>query len=244
MAYVETLDQLVANTYLLATGKTTPLSQGTTKYTKITALANLFTRQWSREVGTDWRSLRTIVTFAATISATDTYALPTTISEVSSQDGDFVRVYHTDGVSESDYTLVPIERLYDDGPTLNNGGRMEHNATGTCAIYGGNLIFSRAFLSTDPQIGASIKMAGFSIPAALVNPSDLIVVDDPFWLEARCAAEYVRNDVTRVQLYQSLIEQANVAMEQMKEYNSTQDEYMYTGSWRPLGNTWDSGGFA
>lgn len=238
IGYTETVDQLVASAYLFATGKTTTLTFGSSKYVKILNLMNFFTQRWAKEADTNWASLRAIFTLASVVSATDTYPLPATIGVISNQEGDFVRIYHTDGINESDYTIVSAERLYNDAHTLNNGGINLRNAVGTCAQVGSSLIFSTPFTATSPQFGGTIKVPGFSIPPTLIAASDVVVIDDPQWLALRCAAEYVRTDITRAQLYPSLIDQANEAMDAMKNFNDSQRETVYTGSWSPPGDHW------
>jgi hypothetical protein len=237
MALAMTVTQFVAQTYLLATGKTTALTAGSSKYTKILALGNLFTQQWAQEPGVDWASLRTIFSLG-TVSATDTVALDSDIGKVSSQEGDFVRIAHTDGVSESEYTIVPISKLYGDGPKVSASGVSRRNAVGTCAISGTDLIFSRAFLATDAQFGGTISLPGYATPATLINANDTIAVDNPQWLCYAAAAEYDRNDITRVQLYPSLRDRAKELMAQMKDVNGSQLEEVYTGGWSPLGESW------
>lgn len=232
-----TVDQAVTRVYLRATGKVTPLIFGTTKYIKILALLNFYSQQWALERGIDWNSLRQYFPIGS-VSTTDTYTLDTDIGTMSQQEGDFVRIYHINGIDETEATILPISRLYIDGPTLLNGGIGRFNARCTCAVVGGSLVFSTPFLATDPQIGGTIKVPGFIIPPVLTGTTDSILVDDPGWLVVKCAAEYVRNDVTRVQLYPSLNDEAAVLMEGMKEQNNSQVESVYTGGFRPLGETW------
>lgn len=221
----------IANTYLLATGKTTTLTAGTTKYTKILALLNMFTQQWAGEVGVDWKSQRLVATVTGTVTATDTFAIPTTLSKVSKTKGDFVRIIHTDGV-ESDYSIVPIERLY------NESSKAQGGTGNRVAVSGSNLIFDVAFTASSPQFGGTIYVPGYKIPATLDDGADTIEVDDPYWLCFMAAAEYVRNDITRVQQYPNLIAQANNAMEGMKNENNSQVESV-TATWSPLGSTWE-----
>lgn len=239
MAYNQTTSQVIADTYLLATGKGVAPDVGSDKYNKILAQMNFFTQEWAGESDTDWRSLRNMFTLGSLVSATDTYALLATIGKVSQTETDYIRIYHTDGVNESDYTIVPIERLYDGGPIVNAAGVTRRNAIGTCSIVGSNLVFSRAFKTTDAQFGGSIKVPGYSIPPALVNGTDPVIVDDPQWLSARCAAEYVRTDVTRVQLYPSLLDIATEKMDQMKVANESQVEEALETSFSLLGESWD-----
>jgi hypothetical protein len=233
-----TVDQAVAQVYLRATGKVTPLTFGTTKYTKILALLNFYTQEWALEAGIDWNSLRQPFPIG-TVTATDTFSLDTDIGTMSQQEGDFVRISNIDGVSESEYTIVPPSRLYEDGPVLLNGGIGCFNSKGTCAISNGNLVFSTPFLASNPEFGGTIKVPGFIIPPALVGISDQIIVDDPNWLVVKSAAEYDRNDVTRVQLYPALNDEAAVLMENMKDQNQSQAESAYTGAYRPLASTWE-----
>lgn len=237
MAYQMTASDAITQTYLLATGKIVPPTSGTNKYSKILALLNLYQRIWALQDGVDWNSLRDTF-YIDTVSATDTFPLDTDMASISSQQGDFVRIAHTDGINESQYTIVPISRLYDDGPIVNSAGVSSANAVGTCAQSGSNLVFSRAFTTDDPQYGGTISVPGTILPDTLVNSGDIIQVDDPDWLCFRAAAEYIRNDVTRVQLYQSLLDQAEDRMNTMLANNGSQKETTYRGGWSPLGDTW------
>lgn len=223
-----TVSEFITTTYLFATGKVTPPSAGTTKYNKLLALGNIFLQNWASESGVDWKSLRTIFTFGATVSATDTYALPTTIGKLSKTEGDFVRITHTDGTTESDYTIIPIERLYDDERKLNNSGG------DYCAVSGSNLIFKAPFTADSAQFGGTITIPGYAIPATLTTGTDVIQVDDPYWLCFMSAAEYIRTDLTRQAQYSNLVAQANNVMEGMKSDNNTQRESAIT-NWSPGG---------
>lgn len=236
MSFTVAVDRVVSDTYLRATGKASGLTFGSTKYVKILGLMNFYMREFANEL--PWKSLRSTFTLAGTVTATDTFPLLATIDMLSQQEGDFVRIYHTGGTVESDYTIVPIERLYNDGHTLNNGGVELANGNGTCAESAGSLVFSTPFLTTSPQFGGTIKVPGQSIPPTLVLATDPIVVDDPMWLSTRCAAEYVRTDITRSQLYPTLIQEANDLMDKMKSSNDSQHETTYTGGFQPLADSW------
>ena len=167
MAYIQNLTQTIATSYLLATGKSTVLAAGTSKYNKIVALANYFTQLWANEPGEDWASLRS--TFAlGTITAGNSVAIDTDIGHISNQEGDYIRVLHLDGIGETDYSIVPIERLYD--------GMISRNAPdgGRCAVSGSNLIFEHSFISQDAQFGGTIQAPGYLIPDTLANGNDVI----------------------------------------------------------------------
>lgn len=234
-----TVDQFVLNAYLLATGKAVPPTFGAAKYTKLLALANYFTTDWSGQPDVDWNSQRSMFTVSGGVTATDTFTIPSTVNYISRQEGDYVRIVNLAGTKEYDYTIVPPARLYRDWPSLNSMSMGTRNANGTCAVVGSSLVFDRAFTASDPQFGGTIKIPGFIIPPVLVNALDKITVDNPLWLVCRVAAEYIRNDITRVQLYGSLVDQANEQMVQMKVNNMSQVESVYAGSWSPAGDNFD-----
>jgi len=215
---------LIPRIYLYATGKTTVLTPGSTKYVKILAIANMLQQVWAAESGIDWESLRTSFPLGV-ITATDTYSLGITIGKLSSQQGDFVRI--TTATQEYDYTIVPSSRLYDSEHKLLS---FDNNY---CSVQGQSLVFARSFETTDPQFGGTITAPGFIIPTMLVNPSDVILVDDPNWLAQMSAAEYVRTDLTRQSTYPGLVQMANATMNSMKDQNDSQKEEVYTGAWTP-----------
>lgn len=232
MAVTKTAAQAINEVYLRATGKVSNFTITDTKGVKILALLNHFQDEWAEE---DWTSMYTLFTLADAVTATDTFALLPAIHHISEQEGDFVRINHTDGVRETPYTVVKITKLYNDGPIVRAGGNLIANAAGTVAQKGQNLIFSRAFVATDPQFGGSIKVPGYAKPATLSANTDVLSVDNPKWLIARVAAEYVRNDVTRVQLYDSLLGEAGQEWDKMKAANNVvQSDEVYTGGWNPM----------
>lgn len=237
MARTQTVAQCVADAYQLATGKSGGLVAATTKYNRILGLLNFYTQEWANSW--QWRSIRNTFNVVATVSATDTFLIPATMGHPSRQEGDFVRINHVGGVNESQYTILDIEKLYDDGPIVNAAGNATFNSVGTCAIVGNNLVFSVPFTATSAQFGGTIKIPGYSIPATLTGDTDTVTVDDPSWLAARAAAEYIRNDVTRVQLYNSLLNQANDKWETMKKNNRSQQDQVYVGGYRPPGADWE-----
>ena len=219
MARTQTTQECITDAYLLATGKATGLDITSTKGVKILALMNYFQHQWAKMM--PWYSLRSTFTLAGTVSATDTFALLSTIGEISQQEGDRVVILHADGVTETEFDIVPHNRL-------------NEYAHGACAQVGSSLKFCREFETTDAEFGGTIKVPGYSIPATLDANSDVIQVDDPEWLSTRVAAEFIRNDVTRVQLYGSLVDQANELEAAMKANNDSQIETVYTGGFTPF----------
>lgn len=223
-----TVLEALKDSYSQATGKASDLTISDTKGAKLMLILNRLTQRWGEE---DWRSMRAIFSVASTVSATNTFAIPATLHHTSKQEGDFVRIEHADGVGESDYSIVPIEQLYDDGVKLGRTGPTR------CAIVGSNLVFDGAFTADDDEFGGTIKIPGYSIPTTLSAGSDTIEVDDPYWLTTAAAAEFVFTDRTRVQLYDTLKARADERWYRMKLSNNSQIEAVYTGGWTPLAGT-------
>ncbi len=235
------VDTAINKVNLLANGKGSDLVVDSTKYTKILRLLNLYKDVWAQEPGIQWNSLRALTSLSATVSATATYALPTSVidgtAKLSTQEGDYVRILHTDGVKESDYTLVQDSKLYNDGQSINNPGG------DFCARRGSNLIFPVAFTASSAQFGGTIKVPLYVTPADMVtstsDPTDTVECDDPMWVVFMAAAEYIRNDVTKQNQYANLVAQAINSMNAMKENNESQSEEVYMGSLgSAMGETW------
>jgi hypothetical protein len=221
-----TLATLVTRAYLLATGKATAPASTTNKYSKLVGLANVCQNQWENEPDVEWDSLYLTVTLAATITATDTFALSASIREISHREGDYIRVVHTD-LSETKYQLVKPNEMAD------------YRASGIKVVsrVGSNLVFSSAFVSTDPEFGGSIKVPCYGFVSTLVNDSDVVQVDNPLWLAYMVAAEYCRTDVTLNYRTDDLVARANQVMEDMKQ---SQDSMITTPirTWTPLARSW------
>lgn len=242
------VNEAIQKAYLLATGKAVMPTVDSTKYTKILSLLNFYKDVWAQEPGVQWGSLRSFASLAATATTTDTYALPTAVllgtAKLGSQEGDYVRVIWTNGVQESDFTIVDDARLYNDGPSVNNPGSLGINTSGNCARRGSNLVFDVPFKTGNPAIGGTIKIPVYTTPADMVTsttaPTGTVPVDDPYWVIFMAAAEYVRNDVTKQNQYANLIAQATNCMYGMKENNEPQELEVYnTGQLgSAMGETW------
>lgn len=216
-----TITQAVAGVYLRATGKTVVLTSGT-KYDRIVSLLDFFQRRWAREVGVDWNSLYDPAFSIGTVTATDAYDLDaSTIRKLSDRERDFVRIMWTDGVGYTNYTIVDANRLKD-----YYFGQNKENPLGFyCAQVGNQLVFNHKFTTSDAQFGGNIRVPiyGFADAITSQNPNtDEVQVNDPDWLIVICAAEFVRNDITRRQRYPELLTEANEIMERMKSDNDSQ----------------------
>lgn len=221
-----TLATLVTKAYLLATGKATAPASTTNKYSKLVGLANICQDMWQNEPDVEWDSLYLTVTLAATVTATDTFALSASIRELSHREGDYIRIVRTDG-SEARYQLVRPNEMQD------------YSTAGLKVVsrVGSNLVFSSAFTATDPEFGGSIKVPCYGFVSTLANDSDIVQVDNPLWLAYMVAAEYCRTDITLNYRTDDLVARANQVMDDMKQ---SQEANVVTPikSWVAVGRTW------
>lgn len=230
-----TITNAIADVYLLATGKTTTLTTGT-KYNRIVGLLDYFQRRWAREPGIDWNSLYDPAFSLGTVTATDTFDIDTSsIRKLSDREGDFVRIVWTDGTSYTDYTIVAHDKLKD----YSYGVDKDSPLGFYCARMGNTLVFNHEFVSTDNEFGGEIFVPCYTFPEEITssNPdTDEIQVDNPDWLIARAAAEYVRNDITRRARYPELLAEANEIMARMKDDNDGQIDEV-NKPWTPFSGT-------
>lgn len=206
--------EFIQRSHFRATGKPTAPTSGSKKYNQLVLAGQIYTEQWSAEPNTDWASLYDYRN-SGTITATDTFALDDEIAKVSQQEGDVVRILHTDGTTETEYELVPIDRL------------RENRYNNTVAVNGRNLMFSTAFTSASPEFGGTIVVPSYGYAEFPTVDGGEIEVDDPNWLVTICAAEFVRNDITRKAEYPNLAGEAAVLMQKMKENNGAGVDEVY-----------------
>ena len=219
------LADLVASVYLKATGKRSSLTSSDEKYLKIVELANAFTDVWQNTA--DWSSqYDPDLSFSGTVTATDTFAIPAAVRKISDARGDYVRIWWTDGVNYTDFDVVPADALKRYGAASN-----------VCAQTGSNLIFRRTFTTNDAEYGGTIKCPVYTYAPTLSGESDVIAVDIPRWLVFMCAAEYVRNDITKQGQYPNIVQEANELMEKMRDDNDAQVNEPDM-PWSPLGRSW------
>jgi hypothetical protein len=227
--------EFVPRVFRKATGKIPTFTTGSTKWLKILDIANEYIDTWAREPGVDWASLASPDLSIGTVTNTNTFPLLTTIRKISSREEDYVRIVHTDGVTYTDYTTVPVEKLKD---YIDSGGTYVTQVGGANKTgVPSNLVFNHTFVSTDPQFGGSINVPAYLFAPHIAADTDDIPVDDPQWLVLVCAAEYIRTDVTRQLQYSNLVAEANAAMDRMRDDNDPQ-ETLINRPWRPIAMTW------
>jgi hypothetical protein len=210
-----------------------------TKAAVVIAIANQLIEDWQNEPNVDWNSLYLPDTSIGTVTATNTFTLTSTVRKLSSQEGDVIRILHTDGTTFTDYSIIDNDRQKD----VQNMQRTFQN--NYVIPVGRTIRFNRAFATTDAQYGGTIYVPAYgyagpnAAPAYLVAATDVIPVDLPNWLVYATAAQYDASDVTRQQLVPRLEAKANELMQVMKDNNDGQVTEMFR-PWRP-GSTSYSG---
>lgn len=226
-----TLSEFVSACYLRSTGKATAPS--TSKRSKILGLASFYINQYAREVGVDWNSLYDPNFSIGNVTATDTYDLDTTsVRKLSNREGDTVRIVWSDGVGFSLYDIVNADTLKD----YYYSNEKESYSGRVCAQIGSTLVFNHKFTSDDSEFGGEILVPVYAYPEQPVNDDDEIPCNDPNWLVLRCAAEYVRTDITRQGQYSNLLSEANEAMQRMISDNYGQIDKVNM-PWTPFSGT-------
>jgi hypothetical protein len=218
-----TVDSAITKAYLHAMRKPTAPSSGTTKYNALLAIADSMQKLWAAEPGIEWDKLYSLVSLASVVSATDTFALDSTIDKVSERQGDYILV--TNGTNTCTVRIVSPDQLYDNRYKL------------AAARIGSNIKFSAAFASDSTYIGYTIKVPAFVYPNDITSGSDTVQVPDPMWLVYMMAAEYIRNDVVKQNQYDNLLALAEQHMTRMKENNGGQ-QLEVSHPWAAQGESW------
>lgn len=220
----KTVDWCIQKAYLAATRKPIAPATTTTKYNALLGIADSMQKLWADEPNVEWNSLYSLVS-NGTISATDTFDLDDTINYISKREGDFGLA--TNGTNTTTYTIVNPNQLY--------GFRDQK----VIAQVGQTIKFPKAFTSTSPVFGYTLKIPAFVYPDDITVGTQTVQVDDPMWLVYMIAYEFVKSDLVKRFLKDDLLQQANSVMEKMKQANVGQYETVGT-DWRPAGSDgWD-----
>lgn len=211
-----TTSELIATSYLLATGEVSTLSSSDSDWQKLLGYANLYIDNWANEPGVDWASLYDPAVAIGTVSATDSYDLDDSIRTISNQPDDYVQVTRLDGWSSS-YSTVPPKDL-------------KRFVSGNyCAKVGTTLRFNKPFTADMHEFGGTITIPAYLYPDHLVRDNDSVPVDNPNWLVFMLAAKWVQNDVTLAQNYPQHLSEAADVMKAMKQNNNAQIDTVSLG---------------
>jgi hypothetical protein len=214
-----TVEQAIQKAYGRSRGKDslgTPLTAGDAKYNQLLDIADDKQKEWQNTDGINWQSLWQLFRLAAAVTATDTFALNALMRVPSDRENDNVVVTATNG-QKYYYDIITADQLRERqiacDPTV-------------CAIQGSNLVFARAFKTTDPMYGGTIDVPGYGfvtdINLSTTTATQKVQVDDPMWLVYAMAAEFVRTDLVRQNQYPNLFNLQSDRMDAMISNNGAQ----------------------
>ena len=201
--------ELVNAVTLKATGKKRDLTPSDTKYQKIFAIANVIIPEWQSEPDVDWDSMYDPMYEAGNLSDNVVEIDRDEIYKVSQVPGDTVTI--TSGARTMEIPLVPAQQL-----------RQYEVA---CAVVGQTLKFKGA----PAELGSgSVTIPVYMKVNLLTGPNSRIEIDNPLWLVNKCAAEYIKNDVSMRVHRPDLLDDADIMMDKMKDNNDAQEEALYS----------------
>jgi hypothetical protein len=219
------LDTAINRAYLLSNGKATAPSP--TRYEKFKALANMLQDDWLSEPDVQWSSRYERVELG-TISG-DRIDMDDSIYELSQREGDYVTV-QTPGSNQLTYWNIVTPEAF-----------RQYRYDNSVAWIGDELVFSRPFNLGDSQYQGTVTVPGIMKLDPLTKGTDEIQVDDPQWLVYMMAGEQVRNTVTKLNQFSTLVQKANNIMEKMKQRNDAQINYVQMAP-SVMGESWSSDG--
>lgn len=174
-------------------------------------------------------TIRTIAAIASDTSLTVTVTFSNTASSKTFTHATIIisgtRSYslHRNLLNPSDKALV-VTSLYGDLEYVIGKPQERHRFTNEVYLSARNptkLIFPDGITSTVNQtaIGGILKLPGYYIPNDMAQTTDLVLVDDPYWLVYATASELAFNDITYSDKAPDLNNKANNLYTQMVRNN-------------------------
>lgn len=209
----------------------TPNEPGTVTTAGTTALTGTNTYFGDYRIGdkiyVSGETVRTIATIPSDTSLTVTVAFSTTGAG---------KTFTHDTIIASgiqDYNLhrnllVPSDKVFAEITATNVlnytvGKPQEHsryyNEVYISGINPQGISFYSAIASTDSAVGSILRVPGFYAPADLTAATDIVPVDDPYWLVYAVASELAFNDLTYESKTNDLNVKANNLYSQMSSSN-------------------------
>lgn len=222
-----TTAEFVNEVVLLSEGKLQNFPVGSTKWNRVVGIGNFYLRQFAKEKGIQWGMFYTPEFSLGTVTAgLKEVALDDDIYDISRQFEDPLRIKHSGSDNETHFTFVNPQELQ----------RYKHGDY--CAKLGRFVRFNRTFTADNPEIGGEIVVPVHVIPDPFSKEKEEIPAEIGEWLVLATAADRVKNDVTRRNLRQDLVSQANQAMLSIQEKNEGQLSEVST-PWNPTSHLTD-----
>ena len=193
---------------------------GSAKYQMYVAIANRLQAEWAMDSGVLWNSRFEVRTYGPVTASSQAYPLDSDVFYLS----DSVYINDLNGNVNEFRVVHPDAR--NDGSGNNTGytggdtGEPLVYLTGNAAYGGSNLTLNfqtpfqttqNGVTTTTSDVGGTIQLGCYTLPNDLVNQTDTITVDDPFWLVWHTASELARNDPSKQDQVPNLSGQANDA---------------------------------
>lgn len=178
-------------------------ADGTVDYTLWLNTTNRKLFEWARDGKNTWQSLFDIRSAGTVTADTQSYDLEDELLIPS----DFITVTTTEG-QEVKYTVVkPQER------------RRFMNAVYIYTRDPKVVVFCDTIVTGAQIVGGEIYVPGYYLPDPLTSSTDIIPVDDPYWLVMAVASELAFNDLTYESKAADLNAKANSLYTQMASNN-------------------------
>lgn len=202
---------LIQKAWVAYKGNTSWPSPGSNKYLMCVVIANGILKWYVKDSHVRWDSLFTTRTAGPITANAQDYDLDNDIFYLS----DWVYINRTDDNVDR-FKVVHPESRNDSftaiGEIASDAGDPLVYLTGSSQDGASNLTINFPTpwsQANQADIGGMIEFGCYAQPADIVNPADVVPVNDPEWMTQRLAAELARNDPAKQDQYPNLIGVAN-----------------------------------
>lgn len=203
---------LIQKAWVAYKGNTSwPVPGDTKNYLKMVIIANSILKWYAKDSHVRWDSLFTTRTTGPVTADNQAYDIDDDIFYLS----DWVYINRTDGNTDRFKVVHPEARnesFSAIGTIASDNGDPLVYLTGSSQDTGSNLTinFETPWANMSAaDIGGTVEFGCYVLPSDMVNPNDVVPVNDPEWMVQRLAAELARNDPAKQDQYPYLVGVAN-----------------------------------
>ena len=196
---------------------------GDPKFAQYVAIANRLQGDWMMDSDVLWNSLFQERTYGPVVATIQTYPMDSDVFYLS----DSVQILQTNGNTQNYRVVHPNARNDDQaniGSTGADFGLPLVYITGAAANQGSNLTMNfvqpfqtiqNGITTLSQQVGGTIEVGTYCLLPDLVNDTDVIKIDNPYWLVWMTASELARNDPAKQDQVPNLVGMANQSYAKM-----------------------------
>ena len=242
---------LIQKAWVRYKGNTSWPQPGSAEYLAMLMIANDFKNNWALDANVHWDSLyEDLLTVGTIVANTQAYPLPNNVYYLS----DYVYILQSNGINTDRFQVVHPEQQnnYNDatGTIASDYGDPVCFLTGSFQLGASNLTLnfvepfeqtSGGTTSYSSDVGGTIQLGCYVLPADMVNPTDVVPINNPNWLVQILAAEMARNDPAKEDRYADLLQEANDIYAKMvkdNQGNSYQQPNSPSIVQQQIGATW------